>query len=207
MQCIRIEEGQFFFYLNPPVLSELQIARNKRDRISLPESLLQQLPQVLFVNGTTSQSALTFCTYYVEPQSDAQVAPEVSKLREKGQIIIRTVLSLDGEMIHQVDRSYLSHSHCLELVRTHHWLISQVTGNLQIVVPPQRLSHQRLPWAIAILLVGVGVTASVWFNLANTLVIVASVTIGLLLLYPVYKLIQAILTWLNSRHRKKLSAK
>ncbi|MBD2335358.1 MULTISPECIES: hypothetical protein [Desertifilum] len=207
VQYIRIEEGQVFFYLNPLILSEIQEGKKQGTPLPLSEELLWNTQQLLAVDVQQTyaypQSGLTFCTYYVEPQSDSQVSPELSKWREKGQIAVRTVLSLEGEILHQIDCHYLSHPQCLELLRTHHWLIAQILKNVPTASPDivrfstrrfPRTIREALPIGLALLSVAGAVGAIALFYLNIIPLIPASIVIGLLLLYPLYKLIQWLLS-------------
>ncbi|NES96516.1 MAG: Na+/H+ antiporter NhaA [Desertifilum sp. SIO1I2] len=212
VQYIRIEEGQVFFYLNPLILSEIREGKKQGTPLPLSEELLWNTQQLLAVDVQQTrsypQSGLTFCTYYVEPQSDSQVPPELSKWREKGQIAVRTVLSLEGEILNQIDCHYLSHPQCLELLRTHHWLVSQMLENLPTEpLSIVRFSTRRLPQAIrealpigiALLSVAGAVAAIALFYLNIIPLIPASIVIGVLLLYPIYKLIQWLLSVLSEK--------
>lgn len=126
-QCIGIEEGEFIFYLNQPVLQAIKVAQYRGERLEIPWRLVASLQKlVLFDRSNRIQSGLTFYTYYVDQQDGQEIGGR------QGQFVLRTVVSADGDLINQVRRDYLQHFYCLEIVASHHWLINQLLSTLQL---------------------------------------------------------------------------
>jgi hypothetical protein len=141
--CIRAEEGEFVFYLNPLMLRQIEGVRLGGDRLIIPPRqlarILMDLRQLVVIDTTTwgtIQSALTFKTFYVGDGG------------KQGQFLLRTVLSPDGDIINQVGRELLDKPECLRVVQSHNWLINELLSFLQL-----RTTQlvERVAWAIAML--------------------------------------------------------
>jgi hypothetical protein len=144
---IALEGDYFVFYLNEPILPALQVAESEGCLLKIPSTLLSNLRRhALFDDEGYPQSGLTFCTHYTDdtPTSNAQHAT-VSEFNSEhgvtiappvffpaGKLVLRTIVSLDGDVIHQVDDEHLRHPHCLAIASAHHWLINQLMGRLRL---------------------------------------------------------------------------
>jgi len=141
--CIRAEDGEFVFYLNPLMLQHIEGVRLGGDRLIIPPRqlarLLVDLREMVVIDTTsqgTIQSALTFRTFYVGNNT------------KEGKFLLRTVLSPDGDLINQVGRELLDRPECLRVVQSHNWLINELLNFLQL-----RTTQliDRIAWAIAML--------------------------------------------------------
>lgn len=154
---ISFVQGQFVFRINRPLLIQLQSRLEQTTdaaepptlssftpayRLEIPYGLAQQLRQAaLFDTLGYIQSGLTFCTHYSDP---LELEPEqawVSHSRRStwlessgryGQRVFRTVLALDGDIIHQITEDCLKSSNCRALVSLHFWLVEQLLDRLQL---------------------------------------------------------------------------
>lgn len=142
--CIRAEEGEFVFYLNPLMIDQIEGVRLGGDRLIIPPRqlarILVDLREMVIVQtapwGTIYQSALTFKTFYVGHNT------------KEGKFLLRTVLSPDGDLINQVGRELLDKPECLRVVQTHNWLINELLSFLKL-----RTTQliDSIAWAIAML--------------------------------------------------------
>lgn len=197
-QCIRIEEQQLMFYLNEPMLQAIQGARSSRERLEIPWKLLAQMRKLVVFDGqllNRLQSGLTFCTYYVGSANSQKTGR--SQRGGQGEIVLRTILSPDGDIIHQVCRNYIQHPRCLDVVVAHHWLINQLLGNLggktgQVI--------QIVSWTASFVSVWVPSILSIISDLENTVRVVVSALVGVVLVWPVQigmkRLLRALSPWL-----------
>ena len=194
-QCIRIEQQQLMFYLNEPMLQAIQSARGCGENLEIPWKLLAEFRKLVVFDGqlfNRIQSGLTFCTYYVDSVNSQQTGR--SARGGQGQIVLRTMLSPDGDIINQVCHDYLQHDRCWEIVVAHHWLINQLLGNLgtktgQVI--------QVLSWVASFLSVWLPSAMSILSDLENIVRIVVSVLVAVLLIWPVQIIIKRLLTGLS----------
>lgn len=184
-QCIDIEEGEFIFYLNQPVLQAIQAARYRGERLHIPWRLVASLQKLaLFDEGNRIQSGLTFCTYLVNQQDGQQIGSR------HGQFVLRTVLSADGDLINQVCRDYLQHPYCLEIVATHHWLINQLLSTLH---SRSRQFINRLSWGMAVVTVGLPTLSSTIASLQdNPPQAIASSCLAVVLPWPTKAIVKRV---------------
>ncbi len=139
--CIRSEEGEFVFYLNPLMVNQIESVRFSGDRLMIPPRqlarLVVDLKQLAILDGQTwsrIQSALTFKTFYVGYDN------------QQGKFLLRTVLSPDGDIINQVNQELLDQPEGLRIAQSHNWLIGELLSFLKL-----RTTQliDRLAWAIA----------------------------------------------------------
>lgn len=125
---IMSESGQFIFYLNQSVISLLGETEPTQVALEMPPDLIADLRRYALVdeNGRF-QSDFTFCTHYTDPIKTWQS----NILPRSGEIVLRTVIALDGDVIYQINRDFLQHPLCLGVTTAHHWLIQQLMGHLQ----------------------------------------------------------------------------
>lgn len=163
--CIKIEgerisRSQFLFHgirfnLNKDSLREIQQTQQRGDSLQLSPHLLTDLRYYALIDDENRwQSGLTFCTYYQRGNSE--------------EALMRSVISLDGDIIHQIQRNCLERpKFSSQITSAHYWLIEQVMGQLRLrrVIPLTRLSH-LLAWGLALLigLVTVILFISVFLN-------------------------------------------
>lgn len=156
VQCIHLEEGEFVFHLNELVIKSLDQVRSNGDRLNIPprhlSRLLVPLREVALIERGSEprfQSGLTFKSYYVSPQE------------RKGQFVVRTVVSLDGDIINQIHQDLIAEPYCLDLVQVHYWLIDQLLAYLRVKTTQL---IDRLAWTIAILIVWIPTLMGVMIN-------------------------------------------
>ncbi len=135
---VTFEQGEFIFHLTNEGLQQIHQARNNRYELQLPNKLLTNLRQnALLADGLNKkkqvkrvyfQSGLTFCThYYIDPEESQQGLLNLDKCSSK---VVRTVISLDGDIFQQVCKDYLNYPRCWEIISAHHWLINKLLQHL-----------------------------------------------------------------------------
>jgi len=120
--CVVSKDGQFWFYLDRELVEVGLKCCQQNQTLLFSDSLLTQLRQaVVWDTGGLSepdssfnvQSGLTFCTHFED------------------RLVLRTVMSMDGDVLNQIDRQLLHTSDdCLKLNQVHHWLLTQLTDKL-----------------------------------------------------------------------------
>ena len=126
------------FHFNSQILAKIHQAKQKGHRLHISKQLQTQL-RCCSLLGRESyfQSGLSICTYY--QQNDYE------------EPVIKSLLSPDGDMLHQVSSHYLNQSQlCHEITSAHHWLLPQLTRSL--TWQRTRLGDM-LAWLIAVLLI------------------------------------------------------
>jgi hypothetical protein len=128
---IAVEEGQFVFCLNSTTLPIIQQAQQAGVSLRPTANLLADLRRYSFFDASgLPQSGMTFCTYY----RDRPETIPLQTLPAGGQFVTRSVISLDGDVIHQVREQSLAHPDCFAIVSAHHWLINQLLSRLRTSV-------------------------------------------------------------------------
>jgi len=135
------QEGQFWFYLDRRILAELLVYQQLGQPLKFSGSLLASLRHAAIWDigaslksdqgdEATIQSGLTFCTHF------------------DNRLVIRTVVSLDGDVLNQIESQLLdSPDICLALNTVHHWLVEQLTYQLRA---DMRRYLVGVAWTIAI---------------------------------------------------------
>jgi len=125
------------FHFNSQIIAKIHQAKQRGQRLYISKQLQTQL-RCCSLLGKESyfQSGLSICTYY--QQNDCE------------EPVIKSLLSPDGDMLHQVSSHYLHHQFCHEITSAHHWLLPQLTRSLAW---QQTRLGDMLAWSIAILLV------------------------------------------------------
>lgn len=102
------------FNLDKDILQKIQYARETGRRLDISREHLADLRYYALIDSENClQSDLTFCTYYVYEGS-----PEA---------LMRSVISLDGEVLHQIKSDCLEHpDFCHQIASAHYWLIAQL---------------------------------------------------------------------------------
>jgi hypothetical protein len=166
-----------WFNLDPRVLEQVLQARDNRKRLYLSRNLLAQLRYLALSDGENRdwknhcQSGLTFCSYY-HPQG---------RLKQKSKnLVMRSVISLDGEVLHQVRRDCLENpQQCIEITTAHYWLVNQMLIQLHLKT---RIKFwlSCFSWVLALLVVTV-IVISYGAKLAtiNPLIILVVLVVGL----------------------------
>ncbi len=152
VDCVVEKDGQFWFYLNRRLVAEGMRSRQLNESLKFPPSLLVSLRRAAIwdvgatvksnqVSEATIQSGLTFCTHF------------------DNRLVLRTVVSLDGDVLNQIESRLMdSPDECLAVTTVHYWLMDQLTGELRSDI---RQLLAGLAWAIAIAPPAITLAASV----------------------------------------------
>ena len=149
--CIQIEvehisRSQFLFHgvrftLDKETLRHIQQAQQMGDSLKLSRQLLTDLRYYALIDDENRwQSGLTFCTYYKRGSSQ--------------EALMRSVIGLDGDIIHQIQRNCLERPNFSHQISTaHYWLIEQVMRQLRFgkYVPLTGLIN-GLAWGLTLLI-------------------------------------------------------
>lgn len=140
---IKIEEGQFFFDLNEQALRKIHQARIRNYPLYVPCSLRILLLRLALshIGVTTSNRrkkantyllpGLTFYTCYADGQEDQKLEHTYfTPSRAKKKKLLRSLISPDGDILHQICSSSLQHPYFSEISSTHHWLTTQLLNHL-----------------------------------------------------------------------------
>jgi hypothetical protein len=146
MERERISPSRILFHgirfnLDKDLLLQIQYAKDTNRRLEISPELLADLRHYSLIDGKNPfQSGLTFCTYY---------GTEKSK-----EALIRTMISLDGDIMQQIKRDCLESPHfCRQIAASHYWLIEQLLTQLQIgSLVRLNLFVSILSWTIALIL-------------------------------------------------------
>jgi hypothetical protein len=135
------------FNLDKTSVKAILGAKSRGQSLEISKSLLTQLRYFALSDGENRQGAnrfqsgLTFCTYYSNP----------ADLQNSENIVIRSVISLDGDIINQIQREALeTPKKCLAIASSHYWLINQLINQLKIT---STLWMNWVSWGISLLLV------------------------------------------------------
>ena len=140
---IKIEEGQFFFDLDEQALRKIHQARIRNYPLYVPCSLRILLLRLALshIGVTTSNRrkkantyllpGLTFYTCYADGQEDQKLEHTYfTPSRAKKKKLLRSLISPDGDILHQICSSSLQHPYFSEISSTHHWLTTQLLNHL-----------------------------------------------------------------------------
>lgn len=139
---ITIEEGQVFFNLNEQALRKIYQVRIRDFPLYVPcclhlrllrDALLKREVRKLNRRKTTIylQPGLTFYTCYSDEQQTQKLDHSyfIPSMIEKKKLL-RSVISPDGDILHQICSSSLQHPYFPEINAAHHWLTVQLLNHL-----------------------------------------------------------------------------
>lgn len=108
------------FNLDKDVLQTIQYAQETGRRLDISRQFLADLRYWALIDPENRlQSDLTFYTYYLEGGS-----PEA---------LMRSVISTDGEILHQIKSDCLEHpDFCRQIAAAHYWLVDQLLSQLRV---------------------------------------------------------------------------
>jgi predicted RND superfamily exporter protein len=139
------------FKLDKNSVNKILNARSQGEKLYLGRDLLDDLRTCALSEGEHKdggnrlQSGMTFCTYY-QKNGDTSA----------NKILMRSAISLDGDIINQVRKECLNNPQkSLAIATAHHWLIAQITQQISI----KSVSYQYLEWKIWAIALGVAVVA------------------------------------------------
>ncbi|MBD1923910.1 hypothetical protein H6F77_22990 [Microcoleus sp. FACHB-831] len=139
----RVQSRFIRFNLHPTVLDRILLAKATGRGLYIPRHLLAALRSYALLDAESRlQSGLTFCSYYYQPVSQ-HLAAET--------IVMRSVIALDGDVIHQIRRDCLENGErCRAIATAHYWLISQLLNSLRLKT---YLLLSWLSWGLSLLIV------------------------------------------------------
>lgn len=161
------------FNLNKESLKTILQARSRGQRLHIASNLLTHLRYCALSDGehrynaSRIQSGLTFCTYY-----QAQMEAE--------KIVMRSVISPDGDIMHQIRRDCFDYpNRCRAIATAHHWILEQLLNQLGI---RETKLLTWLSWALSLPIVAlIVVFYAVIFKSINPLILLAAAVMLLLL--------------------------
>ena len=128
------------FHLNHDILQEIEQAKLNNYQLKLsPALLIDWRYYALFNQYSNLQSELTFSTYYQQGKSK--------------EAMMRSVISFNGEVLHQISSNCLQNSELTEQITSaHYWLIEQLLDKLKLRL--KRASWLNwFSWSLSILIV------------------------------------------------------
>lgn len=163
------------FRLEKDSVNKILKARSQGEKLYLKGDLLENLRTCALSEGhhqsgsNRLQSGMTFCTYY-QRKGDAKLSDR---------ILMRSVISLDGDIINQVRKECLNNPQkSLAIATAHHWLIAQITRQIGVKSVSYKHLHQKM-WIIAIAIAVVALILALaniipwWLSLAIAIVAAA----------------------------------
>ncbi|HEY9874634.1 MAG TPA: hypothetical protein V6D12_14435 [Candidatus Obscuribacterales bacterium] len=136
------------FNLDKKSIKKILRAKKTGQNLYISKNLRAQLRYCALSDGENSkgenrfQSGLTFCTFY-------NIAKEAEQESEK--MVMRSVIAVDGDIIHQIRRDCLEkQKRCLAIATSHYWLINQLLNQLPI---KPTLWLNWLSWGLSLLIV------------------------------------------------------
>lgn len=181
---LKDERGQVLFRfirlsLNKQSLKTILRARFHGQRLYIDRPLLAQLRYCALSDGENRhkgsrfQSGLTFCTYY---------APQM----ESENMVMRSVISPDGDIMHQIRRDCFDYpNRCRAIATAHHWILEQLLNHLGI--KPTAMSLTWLSWGLSFLIVVIVIFCAITFYRVNLLWMLLAAVVMLLLLQLILK--------------------
>lgn len=160
----RVECYSIRFNLDQDILQTIQYARETGRPLYIPRQRLAELRYWALIDSENRlQSDLTFYTYYLQGGSQ--------------EVLMRSVISLDGEVLHQIKNDCLEYpDFCHQLTSAHHWLITQHLNHLRLGTFPNVVGLAwMVSWiiaaAIAVPLIPLVIQVSPWLLLALVLML------------------------------------
>ncbi|MEM9543932.1 MAG: hypothetical protein AAGA60_31170 [Cyanobacteria bacterium P01_E01_bin.42] len=110
------------FHLNDEILGQIQQARSQgRSLFIKPKFLASLRYYLLFDEYSALHCGIDVSTHYLENNS------------KKEETAVRSLISMDGDILYQVDRRYLERPElAIALTSAHYWLIEQLLGRLEL---------------------------------------------------------------------------
>ncbi|NEQ09704.1 MAG: hypothetical protein F6K37_28295 [Moorea sp. SIO4E2] len=126
------------FDLNQDILTKIKQAQETGHGLDISGELLSDLRHLALLDWENRlQSGLTFSTYYLPV--------------DRAQALMRSVIALDGEILHQIKRDCLENpDFCCQIADAHYWLITQILGQLRLKPSP---NFPKLAWGLSGLMI------------------------------------------------------
>ncbi len=181
------------FNLDQDILQKIQYAQETGRRLDVSRKFLADLRSYALINPKNQlQSELTFYTYYQRGSSQ--------------EALMRSVISTDGEVLHQIKNDCLAHpDFCRQLASAHYWLIDQLLSQLRLrTFLPLNSLIGLLSWLMA----AVSVLPFVPLLIENSpWMLLAVVVIGWLLQRVLHRLLRRLLPKLGRWVLRQLLSK
>jgi len=124
---IILDHGEFIIRLDITAIAAVQTAQHLHYTLKPPPELLSSLRRYTLVDYYgRPQSGLTFYTCY----ADMDQGGSSCDLWQNSQVLLRTVVAVDGDIINQIHDSLLSQPLGREITAAHHWIISNLLADL-----------------------------------------------------------------------------
>lgn len=184
---IKIEEGQIFFNLDEEALRKIHQSRIRNCPLYVPCSLRKRLlrnallkREVRTLNRRKTeiylQPGLTFYTCYSDKQETQKLDHSYftpSTIKKKN--LLRSVISPDGDILHQICSSSLQHPDFPEISAAHHWLTVQLLNHLHA-------NLNWIPWLIWLAFTSIYIGRICWQGISNSEIKCLVIYFGLSLL-------------------------
>ena len=132
---VKVEQGEVSFFLYEKVVTQIHQARDNGYSLPIPSKLVASLTYYLL-------SGITFYSYYHESLENSLTEPTlVNDTWRK----VRSVVSLDGDVIQQIRKDFLQDFNCAATTSAHYWFSDQVLS-------PFRDNLNLLVWQIALII-------------------------------------------------------
>lgn len=125
------------FHLNEEILEQIQEARSQgRSLFIKPKFLADLRYYLLFDEYSALYCGIDVSTHYLENNNNTETT------------VVRSLISLDGDILYQIDRRYLAQTEiAIALTTAHYWLIEQLLGKLKL---EGKLLLNLLSWLLSI---------------------------------------------------------
>lgn len=132
---VKVEQGELSFFLYKKIVNQIHQARDNGYSLPIPSGLLASLAYYLL-------SGITFYSYYHESLENFQTKPTlVNDTWRK----VRSVVSLDGDVIQQIRKDFLQDPNCAATASAHYWFSDQLLSDF-------RNNFNLLAWQLALIL-------------------------------------------------------
>jgi hypothetical protein len=138
---LAVVEGQIIVCLNPSVLTQIQhdnfedSDRHVDDQETIyrlsSQSLLQVLASSVGLTKVNRQGAIVIWTYYSDTNDN--FVNDLQNLSQRSPIL-RTLINIDGDMHQKVCYEILEHPLGDRILRTHGYIIGQISGQFKTVI-------------------------------------------------------------------------
>jgi hypothetical protein len=116
---VEVSPGHFNIYLNLEIVATILGLEQENYSLTLPAPVILQLVYQGYLQEGW-RSGITFCGY-----SWMSADPDDLDL------LTRTFVSIDGDVINQVKRDFIHHPQCLSILRACYWLYQQILSQIQ----------------------------------------------------------------------------
>lgn len=176
--CIQPEGNRFRFHLTEPLILGIFHSRDRGHTLDLPKPLQQTLRKAALWDTDSETDSETDSARDAEGDGASSVPVAQSGLtfltEYQGQLVLESIVGLDGDILYRVKRDLLREEQCLAVVTAHNWLVDQMLGSLrsQMEVP------EAVSWTLALLPTGISLTVALAHGEWQTLVLPTLTGVG-----------------------------